>query len=698
MKDSEAGAGLLVRSIVVALLYFATAIDGLQYAVVGSTVTLIWPPSGIALVAILAFGYRLSFGIAMGAFLANAWSGLPVLLAASIATGNVLEAVAGAFLLQRLASFRNTLERRWDVLALLILSAIFSTTIAASIGAATLTLGGIVAVGEYATVWLMWWLGDMMGVLVVAPPLLVWLSHARPVLSTLKIIEALGLLASLLVASYLIFATPVFAGRGFYPALLVFPFLIWGALRFDHWGATLVTLIISMLAIWGTTHGMGVFADSSLADSLIGWCLFANLIAVTGLLLAASSAEQRRGRVALKNAHDELARQKEAAERANQAKSQFLAAASHDLRQPLHAIGLYAASMRPQVAGREAAITLDKIEAAVVAMENLFCGILDVSKLDAGVVVPAVSSVSVKALLEGLHEDFRQQASAKGLRFRLRYRDARVASDPVLLERILRNLIANALRYTDRGGALITASQRDGLIRFQVWDTGCGIPPKHMAHIFQEFFQVANPRRDRAQGLGLGLAIVDRLARLLEHPLQVRSLPGKGTVFSLDVPISHADPLHDAGDRDTLLGLARLNGQVAVVDDDPMVLDSLATLLEAWGLQVTMAASGVELLEVLEQAPDILITDYRLGEEDGLELAQALRNAYPGAEFQVIVVTGDVSERSLHALKHSGYQVLEKPVRPARLRTLIANLLRLTRRNRQGVMSGRSDATHPSAP
>jgi len=682
MKDNEAGAGFLVRSTVVALLYFATAIAGLKYAVVGSTVTLVWPPSGIALVAILAFGYRLSFGIVLGAFLANAWTGLPILLAAGIAIGNGLEAMAGAFLLQRLARFRNTLERRRDVFALLILAAIFSTTIAASLGAATLTLGGIVAVGEYASVWLKWWLGDMMGVLVVAPPLLVWLNHTRPVLSTLKIVEAVGLLASLLVACYLIFATPVFAGRGYYPALFVFPFVIWGALRFDHWGATLVTLIISMLAIWGTTHGMGPFAVSSLADSLIGWCLFANMLAVTGLLLAAAIAEQRRGHAALMSAHDELTRQKEAAERANQAKSQFLAAASHDLRQPLHAIGLYAASMRPQVEGREAAITLGKIEAAVVSMETLFCGILDVSKLDAGGVVPAVSCVSVKTVIEGLYEDFRQQASAKGLRLRLRYCDALVASDPVLLERILRNLISNALRYSDLGGVLIAARQRDGMIRFQVWDTGCGIPPEHMEHIFQEFFQVSTPQGGRSQGLGLGLAIVDRLARLLGHPLTVHSVPGKGTVFSLDLPISHDAPIRDARSRDTLEGMARLRGRVAVVDDDVMVLDSLATLLEAWGLQVVMAASGVELLEMLEQAPDLLITDYRLGEEDGLELAQAMHKAYPGASFQVIVMTGDTSGRSVRALNDSGYQVLHKPVRPARLRALIAHLLRSARENR----------------
>jgi len=371
----------------------------------------------------------------------------------------------------------------------------------------------------------------------------------------------------------------------------------------------------------------------------------------------------------------ELARQKEAAERANLAKSKFLAAASHDLRQPMHAIALYVESMKPQVAGREAAITLSKIEAAVGAMENLFSAILDVSKLDAGVVLPEVSRLSVTALLDGLYEDFHQEAAAKGLQLRLRHCDAWVASDPVLLGRILRNLISNALRYTERGSVLIAARRRGGSVRFQVWDSGRGIPPEHMAHIFQEYFQLSNPQRDRSQGLGLGLAIVDRLARLLRHPLTVRSVPGKGTVFSLDVPISRGDSLRDEKGRDPLEGVARLRGLVAVVDDDAMVIDSLATLLEGWGLQVISAASGEELLKKLEHAPDLLITDFRLGTGDGLAVAHAVREAYPGAACQVVIVTGDTSEQSVRVLDGSGYQVLHKPVRPARLRALVAHLL-----------------------
>lgn len=672
----EADSGFLLRAAGVAVLYFLAAQAGLMYAVVGNTVTLVWPPSGIALVAVLVFGARMSFGIALGALLANAWAGLPILLAAGIALGNALEAVTGAFLLRRLARFRDSLERRRDVFALIVLAAMLSTMIAASLGVTTLTLGGIVPAGESAAAWLRWWLGDMMGVLVVAPPLLVWINLPRPVLTPLKTLEAFGLLASLLLVCHTIFGTAELAGHGYYPAsLAVFPFLIWGALRFDHWGASLVTLLVSALAIWGTTQGTGPFAAASLEDGLIGWCLFVNLLAVTGLLLAVSSEEQRRVQATLNHAHDALAEEKTAAERANQAKSDFLAAASHDLRQPMHAIALYVASMKTQVAGRAAAVTLGKIETAVATMENLFSAILDISKLDAGVVIPEIASVSAKALLDGLRADFQPEADAKRLHLRGHYRETLVSSDPLLLGRILRNLVANALRYTDRGGVLIAARRRGRMLRFQVWDTGRGISREHEKHIFQAFYQVSRPGRDRSQGLGLGLAIVDRLARLLGHPLTMRSRPGKGTVFSLDVPFRQEDTSLEQRGQIRLEQVARLRGRVAVVDDDVMAMDSLAGLLEEWGLHVVRADSGATLLEQLERAPDLLITDYRLGTGDGLDVARVLRERYPDSGFQVVIVTGDTSPQSVRVLNDSGYQVLHKPVRPARLRALIAHLL-----------------------
>jgi signal transduction histidine kinase len=373
----------------------------------------------------------------------------------------------------------------------------------------------------------------------------------------------------------------------------------------------------------------------------------------------------------------ELTLQKEAAEKANQAKSHFLAAASHDLRQPMHALGMYVASLKSQLHDHKSAATLNKVEASVSAMESMFNAILDVSKLEAGVVTPDISPVSAKGLLVGLHEEFSHEASARNLELRLHCKlEEFVNSDPVLLARILRNLICNALRYTKQGGVLIAARRREEHIRFQVWDTGLGIPPEHIKDIFQEFFQLSNPQRDRSQGLGLGLAIADRLARLMGHTLTVHSLPGRGSMFSLDVPISHVGALAKQEQAESLEDLTRLQGLVAVVDDDAMVADSLANLLEGWGLQVIMAHSKSELLAKLTSAPAILITDYRLKGEDGLQVADAMREAYPEARFQVIVITGDTSSSSVLDLAASSYPVLHKPVRPASLRTLVSRLLK----------------------
>lgn len=295
------------RVLAVALAYFLAAQAGLAFSVVGNTVTLVWPPSGIALVAILILGYRMALGIFAGAFLANILGGLPPLLAASIAVGNTGEALIGALLLFHVAKFRCDLRRRKDIFALISLAAVGSTMISASFGSLTLVLGNVVAPAGYPQVWLKWWLGDMMGILVVAPLLLVACRHRRVLPQGRELAEAAVLAAAIVGISHAIFGTPELAGHGYYPAALaVFPLVIWGALRFGHWGAVGATSIISTLAIWGTSQGSGPFAVTSMVDSLVGWCAFANILAVTGLLLAASRAEQQRDQAALEQARDHL--------------------------------------------------------------------------------------------------------------------------------------------------------------------------------------------------------------------------------------------------------------------------------------------------------------------------------------------------------------------------------------------------------
>lgn len=503
MKNCEMDAVFFARLTGVALLYFAAAQAGLMFAVVGSTVTLVWPPSGIALVAILAFGYRIAFGIALGAFLANAWTGLPILLAAGIAIGNVLAALAGAFLLQRLARFRNTLDRRRDVFALIILAAVCSTTLSAFVGVATLSLGGLVSFGDYASVWLMWWLGDMMGVLVVAPPLLVWLTHPRPVLSTLKTVEAVGLFATLLVVSYMIFATPELAGHGYYPAALaVFPFVIWGALRFDYWGAILVTGAISVLAIWGTTQGTGPFAVGSPVDSLVGWCLFVNVVAVTGLLLAASSAEERRAQAEIKSAHDELEQrvrerteelaqtnaglEQEMAERqrleaaltqVSEAQQKSIGRELHDgLGQHLTSIAFFGATLQSKLDDR----AQPEAVAAQRIVELVNQSIDMTRRIARGLYPAALEFQGISTALDELADNTR---ALKGISCVLRADpDARVR-DPLAainLYRVAQEAINNAIKHSQARHLRIDLACVNGNHRLSVSDDGIGFDPERV--------------------------------------------------------------------------------------------------------------------------------------------------------------------------------------------------------------------------
>ena len=377
----------------------------------------------------------------------------------------------------------------------------------------------------------------------------------------------------------------------------------------------------------------------------------------------------------VKVATAELAAQKTAAEMANAAKSHFLAAASHDLRQPMHAIGLYVEAMKPLLHGRQAGSTLEKLAASVTALEGLFNAILDVSKLDAGAVQPQWQAIALRDFLQNLVSSLQMDAAHQGLDLRVRACDANIYGDPQLLERILRNLISNALRYTERGGVLLSARRRGDKVLIQVRDTGEGISPDDLPRIFDEFYQTHNPARDRSQGLGLGLSIVRRLAQLLDYPLSVRSVPGKGTVFNLTVPLCEK-PAIPAATHHQRPEYTSMHGYVAIVDDDVQVLDGLKTLLTGWGLEVIAADSSDTLCAQLTHAPDVLLTDWRLAHgETGQDVVNKLVAKFPGARIQVLVITGDISMDGQEISGLSQLPALHKPVKPARLRALMREML-----------------------
>jgi signal transduction histidine kinase len=362
---------------------------------------------------------------------------------------------------------------------------------------------------------------------------------------------------------------------------------------------------------------------------------------------------------------------------ANQARSRLLRAASHDLRQPLHALGLFVAQLGERAGDPQTLRIAEQAGVAVTALQELLNAILDISRLDAGVMAPKVTDFGIDTLLDHIDVAFGPGAREKGLRWRVVPSRVVVRSDPLLLERILLNLAANAVRYTAKGGILIGCRRRGQGLRILVCDTGIGIAPEQQQAIFHEFYQVANAERDRRQGLGLGLAIAGRLAHLLGSRIEVTSRPGKGSVFAVEVP---------RGQRPTAAALAApgvrladsLGGRlVLIVDDDALVRDAVGSLLAQWGCEVALAANGdgaVATLAQLDRVPDALLCDYRLaGGETGIEVMRRLHTA-AGIEIPAALVSGDTAPESLREAKASGYPVLPKPVAPAKLRALIEHL------------------------
>ncbi len=396
--------------------------------------------------------------------------------------------------------------------------------------------------------------------------------------------------------------------------------------------------------------------------------------------------EQNRPRLYFAFMHDhtsqqqiqnELFKAKEAAEQANVAKTRFLAAASHDLRQPLQALSMFVAVLSNRRHSPEDAALIKRIEDSVTAVEVLLNGLLDVSKLEAGLVVPELSAFNVAPMIDRLAAEFEPQVAELGLALRAVRSHSVVKSDPALLERILRNLLSNAVRYTPKGRILFGCRRRGGILRVEIWDTGIGIPESQIKLIFREFHQLGNPGRDRRQGLGLGLAIVERLARLLGHAISVSSAPGKGSGFVVEVPLAK-QPEIVAQPRQLSLGIKRGDLTVIIIEDEPDVLESTRLLLESWGHRVYGAldcAGALRLLPQIGKRPDLILADYRL--QNGATGGQAIHRIRTRLKSVVpaIILTGDTAPERLRQAQASGHGLLHKPVQPLALRQMIDEVL-----------------------
>jgi signal transduction histidine kinase/FixJ family two-component response regulator len=366
------------------------------------------------------------------------------------------------------------------------------------------------------------------------------------------------------------------------------------------------------------------------------------------------------------------------AEEANRGKTQFLAAASHDLRQPLHALGLFVSALAAKVREPELKSVVGNINASVDALERLFSAMMDISKLDAGAVEPVRCAFPLAPLFQRVDAAFAAVAAARRLRLSVVATRAWVNSDPLLLERILFNLMSNAMRYTERGGAVLGVRRRGDSLALEVCDSGIGISAAEREHIFDEFYQVDATGRHGRQGMGLGLAIIRRLAALLGHPVEVDSRSGRGSRFSIVVP--RATPrAAQLLSPDVVASGATFDGAlIAVIDDESTVVEGMRAWLAQSGAVVVSAGSGEEMLTALGEYgryPDLIVADYRLGGGAlGTDAVALLRHEL-GLHIPAMLISGDSSTEAISAMRASSLHVLLKPVLPQELHLLVERLL-----------------------
>jgi signal transduction histidine kinase/ActR/RegA family two-component response regulator len=358
------------------------------------------------------------------------------------------------------------------------------------------------------------------------------------------------------------------------------------------------------------------------------------------------------------------------ADQANRMKTRFLAAASHDLRQPMHALGLFSDSLRRRIVEPGQRALAERVCESVHALERTFDALLDISRLDAGIVQPTAEPFLLQSLLQRVVNDCATEAAAKGIRLRSVPTRLAVRSDPVLVEQVLRNLVSNAVRYTDRGAVLVGCRRCAGGVRVEVWDTGLGIPAEKRSRIFDEFYQAAE--RDRREGLGLGLAIVRRIVSLLGVELTFASTEGRGTVFRFVLPRCERNIAQGAEHNMPAAAVRASLGDavVLVIDDDPAVLEAMAESLRQWGARAVTAKScacALARLPECDRYPDAIVSDFRLGEaENGIETVARIRHEL-GLPIPAMIVTGDTAPRCLRGIQASGLRYLPKPVMPERL-------------------------------
>lgn len=511
-------------------VYFAAGKLGLSLAYVHPSASPVWPPSGIALAAVLLLGLRVWPGIFAGAFLVNVTTAVGVASSLGIAFGNTLEAVAGGFLVARFARGPEAFERPQDVIKFMVLAGLLATALSATIGTGVLALGGSVAAPEVGPVWLTWWLGGASGALVVAPALILWISGEPFGCGRAQLLEAVGFLVTLVAVGAIAFGVSPDPLR-----FLCLPLTIWTAFRFGTRGTAMAVLMLSGFAVWGVLRNIGVLPSEEANRALLLLQMFMGVIALAGMTLAAAVAERGRALEALETQARDLAR-------SNAELEDFAHVVSHDLKAPLRGISSLSAWLAEDckdVLPGESARQLRQLESRTKRMAQLIDGVLTYSsvarsrprreRVDSGAVVSEVVDT-----LAPTKVPIRIEGALPGVRY-----------DRTQLVQVFQNLITNALQHMGRedGEIVVSCRERHEAFEFSVSDDGVGIDERHAERIFQ-MFQTLHPERETT---GVGLTIAKKIVELHGGKIQMESLPGVGTSFRFSVPKQPRDRARERG-------------------------------------------------------------------------------------------------------------------------------------------------------
>jgi signal transduction histidine kinase/ActR/RegA family two-component response regulator len=650
-----------------AIIYFAAGKLGLYYASFNASSSAIWPPSGIAFAALLLFGTQTWPAVFIGAFFVNLTTAGTVFTSILIATGNTIEAVAAVYLTTRYANGRKLFERSQDFFKFVAIG-MFASALSASIGLASLALGGLAPMRDFAWIWMTWWMGDLGGFVLVAPVPILWIMKLRLTGGRRGLIEGILTLVAIAVFGLLVFGGALPGAVNYPISFICIPMLVWTAFRHGQRVSATAMLLLAVSTAWGIGRGLGPWAR--FADPIASFIIpqaFMMTMAVMTLALAGVVRERKH---AIADANEA----RNLAEASNRAKDHFLAMLGHELRNPIGALSsavhvLERGDVRPEQSARLLEIMARQSRHLARIVDDL----LDVGRLTAGRITLNRHPMNLGECARECFAALSVREEYAGRNVDLRIENTRIDGDPERIAQILTNLLSNAFKHTRPGGKINLSVRSEGnraviLVR----DDGAGISADLLPHVFDLFVQGERRSDRRLGGLGIGLTLVKRLVELHGGTVEAHSDgPGRGSTFTVLIP--RIETSAETATKQDAPARAETGRRILIVEDNADAREALREALEKAGHEIFEASSGTGGVEsALANRPDVALIDIGLPEFDGYEVARRIRSATPIRGMMLVALTGYGLPEDRRRAEQAGFDAhLVKPLDFARLADLL---------------------------